>query len=388
MAKVGRNEKCPCRSGFKYKYCCGASSPSQRRSIPSFSSGEVPPEVRRAVIEHQRKEAERIRNFGHGRPIISTDFHGYKVVAVGNTIHYSKSWKTFHDFLGDYVKKVIGSEWGNAELKEPFEQRHPIIQWYRDVCDLQHRTIKEPGKVQSAVATGPVMAYMSLAYDLYTLEHHALLRKKLINRLKVNAQFQGARYETYVAAAFVRAWFDVVLEDEGNSATTHCEFTATHRGTGLKYSVEAKSRHRPGLLGQPGQQQPLEQIEADVYRLLQGALSKRAEHDRIIFVDVNVPPHNGAPFEAQWFKKVAEQLKRLEEGQSAEDPWPSAFVFFTNHPYHYVGNDAPEPGRTFIFTAINMPEFKGADPSVVRKYPEINQVLDSVLNHTKIPHEF
>lgn len=31
MAKIGRNEQCPCRSGKKYKYCC---SLNQQRSVP------------------------------------------------------------------------------------------------------------------------------------------------------------------------------------------------------------------------------------------------------------------------------------------------------------------------------------------------------------------
>jgi hypothetical protein len=31
MAKIGRNEQCPCRSGKKYKYCCALNQP---RSVP------------------------------------------------------------------------------------------------------------------------------------------------------------------------------------------------------------------------------------------------------------------------------------------------------------------------------------------------------------------
>jgi hypothetical protein len=220
------------------------------------------------------------------------------------------------------------------------------------------------------------------------LEHHALLQGKLVKRLKDKHQFQGARYETYVAAAFVRAGFDVRLEDEGDRSTSHCEFTATHRATGAKYSVEAKSRRRPGFLGQPGSPKPLDEIEADVATLLVKALRKRADHERVIFIDVNVPPQEGSVFEAEWFKKVASQLRRLEETQRPDDPWPPAFVFFTNHPYHYVGNEIPEPGRSTIFTAMNMPDFRQADSEVVaRKYPAIKELFDSVLQHTEVPHE-
>lgn len=36
MAKIGRNEKCPCRSGKKYKHCCGSgeSRPATRQLTP------------------------------------------------------------------------------------------------------------------------------------------------------------------------------------------------------------------------------------------------------------------------------------------------------------------------------------------------------------------
>jgi uncharacterized protein YchJ len=393
---IGRNERCPCGSGFKFKYCCGVNAPSQRRSLlPRFQAEGVPPQVLQAILEHQRKEQERVRNYGHVRPPITLEHQSYRLVAVGSMLHFSKTWKTFHDFLGDYIKKVLGSDWGNAELKKPFDERHPILQWYHHVCLHQQGTIKEPGKVYDTIATGPDMAYLSLAYDLYTLEHHALLREKLVKRLKVKDQFQGARYETSVAAAFVRAGFDVELEDESDSAESHCEFTATHKQAGSKYSVEAKSRHRPGFLGQPGKPQPVEEIEADVYRLLQRALTKKAEHERVVFIDVNVPPHAGDIFEG-WGDAVASQLKRLEDSQDPKKPWPPAFVFFTSHPYHYIDIEAPEPGRIALFTAINMPDFKKPDTDesaeqyagqIAAKYPAIMQLYDSVMNHTQIPHE-
>ncbi|SDO79488.1 SEC-C metal-binding domain-containing protein [Desulforhopalus singaporensis] len=37
MVKIGRNEKCPCQSGKKYKYCCGRKN---QRAAPANSSGQ------------------------------------------------------------------------------------------------------------------------------------------------------------------------------------------------------------------------------------------------------------------------------------------------------------------------------------------------------------
>jgi hypothetical protein len=125
-----------------------------------------------------------------------------------------------------------------------------------------------------------------------------------------------------------------------------------------------------------------------VSTLLTRALRKQADHERVVFVDVNVPPQEGSMLEADWFRKVAAQLRRLEETQRPDNPWPRAFVFFTNHPYHYVGNDVPEPGRSVIFSAVNIPEFKQSNLDLaVRTYPAVSELFDSVLKHTEVPHE-
>jgi hypothetical protein len=109
-----------------------------------------------------------------------------------------------------------------------------------------------------------------------------------------------------------------------------------------------RGRHRAGFLGQPGEPKPPSEIEADVYKLLQRSLQKRAEHERIVCIDVNVPPVSGNPFESDVLKRVSEQLRRLENSQAAGNPWPRAFVFFTNHPYHYVDAAATEPASTIL----------------------------------------
>jgi hypothetical protein len=238
------------------------------------------------------------------------------------------------------------------------------------------------------------MAFLWVAYDLYTLEHHALLQSKLVERLKNRAQFQGARYELSVAAAFVRAGFNVTLEDETDSETSHCEFSATHKATRGAYSVEAKSRHRDGYLGRAGTPKPVAEINADVYALLQRALRKRAEHDRVVFIDLNIPPDDRTLLEADWFKRVAEQMSRLQASQEGK-PYPPAFLFFTNHPYHYVDNDAPEPGRQALLTAINMGAFQadstGGTETVrylTQEHPAILALYESVTTRVEIPHSF
>ncbi|HEY6898388.1 MAG TPA: SEC-C metal-binding domain-containing protein, partial [Rhodocyclaceae bacterium] len=241
--KIGRNDLCPCGSGKKYKRCHGALSnaPPLRRTAKELE------ETCRLLLERAKAaEKQREQQQGFGRPIISMEVNGTRFVAIGKKLMRSDKWKTVPDFLGDYIRSALTPEWGNAELAKPFEQRHPILVWYDHVCRLQKESIKEPGKVAVAPMTGAAEAWFRLAYDLYSLEHNAELQRKLLNRLKDPGMFQGARYETFVAGALIRAGFDIEFEDEDDRGSTHVEFTATCRKSGKKYSVEAKQRNVTG----------------------------------------------------------------------------------------------------------------------------------------------
>lgn len=266
------------------------------------------------------------------------------------------------------------------------------MQWYHDVCDWQRKLehTRDENGIFGGVSTGSVKAYNSIAYDLYTLEHLSLLEPSMLRRLKHSDQFQGMRYELYVIATLLRAGFEVELEDERDGSRTHCELAATHKVSGRTFSVEAKARGRPGMLGKQGEGQAPEDIRANIYGLLQRALLKEADHDLIVFLDVNMPPDDQDLFEKEWFQECVHALRKLEENQSDTDPYPPAFIILTNYPYHYVGNDGIDPGQTSFLTAINRPEFTKAVnvEKCQQMHPEIGQLWFSVLNHSKIPERF
>ena len=132
MAKIGRNAPCHCGSGKKYKHCHGNPLNEQE----AIKAAPVPQNVQAMFREMEAKEQTRIEQQGHGRPIISMDHADHKMVAVGNTIHFSKKWAYLPDFLMDFIKKMLSGEWGNAEIKKPFEDRHPLMQWYHLLCEF------------------------------------------------------------------------------------------------------------------------------------------------------------------------------------------------------------------------------------------------------------
>ncbi len=377
--KTERKASCPCGSGKEWTACCAGAA------------------LNRMLEEHNRRQIH-IQKFGHGTPIVTTEYDGERVINVGPQLIKYRGLKTFHDFLIASARDdLFGREWINSELSKQTAEQHPVAQWYGAVLEFQKQHYDKEKELSEAVATGPVRAYLRLAYDLYLLAHHRLLQKKMIKRLKNLRQFQGARYETYVAAAFVKAGFEVVLEDETDTATSHCEFNARHKATGARYSIEAKSRHRAGFLGYPGTPKPLTEIKAEVTNLLRKAFLKRANYERIIFIDINVPfEAAGSIYETGWFERIATQMPELDKRKPGNNPWPPAFVFFTNHPEHYLPRDVPDPGHSVLFTVINIPgfkepstpEFKPPPTSPLSHYPAVQQLLDSVGKHTGIPSDF
>lgn len=371
--KVGRNQPCPCGSGKKFKRCHG--SVEQQDQLAKA--------IRAQIDNAQVREVQRERQQGRGRPIISAEAMGYRFVAVNNRLHYSATWKTFHDFLGDYIRTVLTPEWGNVELAKPFEERHPILVWYHHVCDLQRRYVKTPGEVYSGRMTGAVAAYMHLAYDLYALAHNAELQQKLIERLRDKDNFEGAQYEVQVAAILIRAGFDVEFENEDDRSSSHCEFTATHRRTGRKFSVEAKHRSPDSRLR--------------LGRQLMRALAKEANYDRIVFIESNVPDdstnEDGPP--SLKLDRTLAALRRFENRTFHDGgPLPPAYLCVTNMPWqHHL---ADERWRcSAIWEGFKIPDFKSGVPTTLRsavdareRHIEIHELMKSMEEHSEIPSTF
>jgi hypothetical protein len=373
MAKIGRNNPCPCGSGKKYKRCHGSIEHLSRIQQVMAHADRMRGRAEADHVQRQRQQ-------GLGKPIISTEANGYRVVAVKNRLHYSDKWKTFHDFLVNYLPSVLGREWGNAQLAKPADQRHPILTWYQMLCEQQRITIMEPGTVSSATMTGAVAAYMYLAYDLYALEHNVELQAALVARLRNHDKFTGARYEVYIAAIFIRAGFDLEFENEADGTTTHCEFTATHRRTGRKFSVDAKRRegNRPRI-----------------GRLFNDALSKRANHDRVIFIDINMRDDLTGNEEPSFLQKALRRLREFEGMLLNDIPRPSAYVFATNTPWaHYL--DQPVPRCTALAEGFQIPDFKGGVHARSFRHAieareahiEMHELIQSIKDHSSIPSTF
>jgi hypothetical protein len=228
--------------------------------------------------------------------------------------------------------------------------------------------------------TGAAAAYLHLAYDLYALDHNAELQSKLVSRLRNRDNFSGAWYEVFVAAAFIRAGFDITLEDEGDRSVTHCEFTATYRETGKRFSVEAKRREGARLR---------------IGRLFNHALSKGADHHRVIFIDVNMSDEIRDQECPPYIDKALGTIRSFEGKLLNGEPRPAAYVFVTNTPWELC-LDAPAPGCVVVAEGFQIPEFKrdSVAPSLRHlinareAHIEMHRLIRSLEDHMEIPSTF
>ena len=382
--KVGPNDRCPCGSGRKFKRCHGG----VQHTLPVLLARdkvekEIIEQGRRHFAKHKAQELQRQKQQGWGRPIISTEYKGYRFVAVGNHLHYGK-WKTFADFLTNYIKGTLGSEWGNAEIAKPLAERHPLLQWYDKICHLQTAYAKEPGALFSTPITGAVSAYHRLAYNLYLIAHNGKdIQTRLIARLKNKDNFQGAFFEAQVAAWLIKAGFELEFEDESDRTSKHCEFTATYMATGEKYSVEAKSRRIEST----------NSSRAKVGRKLREALEKKANHKRLIFLDLNKPLHTqeAADIAVDRAERIVSQSEGLEIDGA---PAPPAYVCITNMNDQYA-LDTSALAMTISFRGFKIHDFMGDEFPSLReaarareRHRPMFQLFKSLEEHCEIPQTF
>lgn len=320
--------------------------------------------MRAALHRHWLEDQAKRQRWGEQGPILNVkiDKWGRRVVAVWNRMLQLSANATYHDFLGLYLGLAFGEDWWQSESAKSAESAHQLVLWERKLRQFERQHMRGVG-LQSAPIKGVIGHFYRLAFDLHTIEHQGLLQRSLIKRLKNPDQFQGARYEVAVSAAFVRGAFKVRLEAEGKGPDKLCEFVATHNTSGASYAVEAKSRHLPGILGRPAQPARAQTVEPNVTGLITKALQKKAEHTRVICVDVNVPQAEGSSPPTTWGPVVRTQVKALEN--AGHGP---AILIFTNSPSHYLGDGDVVRGDAAMIMGLSEPRFQPQDIKSVQEF--------------------
>ncbi len=365
--RPGRNDPCHCGSGKKYKRCCGAADDeadalARKRAsqIRGFSYEEAPAELM-ALRERTEREQRGVReylarNFGVLINVVKpVEFEGRTVWAIGSRIyHDSPPNQTFHEFMLGVLRGELGRNWAEAQaVLDPAEQ-HYLYRSFADYAAWTGRIAREREPSSDgfwdAPASGSAAYLLSVAWDLTSLLHATKggVPGALLERLREGAEFQGARYELAVAALFARLDCAIEFLDDGVLRDRkHGEFVATERSSGLRLVVEAKSRHRGGVINEPGEhvaEGPLRGEPRGVRSLITKAIEKDAEGlPFLIFIDYNAPAADPGR-ESAWMTEVPRMVERRLRGP-AQEPASFSALYVTNFSPHYQGPDVARTGE-------------------------------------------
>jgi SEC-C motif len=329
--KIGRNDPCPCGSGKKYKKC------HLDKNEEPWQSKEFQDRAWATFDQMLEDEKRRKEQFGHVRPIIHANAWDKKIIAVGNRLYFTHPKSSFSDFLQNHLRETFGDQWWKEELAKPLIARHPVAQWQAHAEELFRGETPDERDRYLITRDGPVTAFMTLGHDLYTVRNNVKFQETIVTRLRSRDGFAGVRYELLVAAAFVRAGFEIEPEDELNP-DKHPEFVATHKATKFVIAVEAKARNR--------RQNDMNPEKAGVDDLITKA-AKQALADKpfALFVDVVMPP--GDQDKPSWLDEVDQAVKAVMK-KDGDKPGPFDLVLFTNFPHRYGEPGKPDPRKEWM----------------------------------------
>lgn len=377
--KTPRNAPCPCGSGEKYKRCHG------RLGAPEQS-----PEFQQQLgkfLEHIRQNMGWRDRHGAGNPIVHANFNGKKIIAVGSELHWmpEEKCKFFPDFLGRHLMGVLTPEWYAAQRLLPEAEQHQIAKWYVSMCHFQQTVPRDADGTYRTDPSGAMLAWNRLAYDMYLIRHNAKLQRDIIDRLCHKDQFQGARYELCVAAAFIVAGFEINYAENDGEPGKKVEFVAVHKKSSLELSVEAKSRRRNGVLDYADTNEKPERV--GIANLLGEALAKNPPRAYVICIDVNLPPPDESIVGGKWYQEVRQTID-YAEGRWGGSTFPASATICTNDPSHYyMDHVAP---KADAFEGHGFWAFGTCHATA--QHPLDRKILESLLlalsQRSKIPNEF
>ncbi|MCK1573909.1 hypothetical protein IVB09_20360 [Bradyrhizobium sp. 174] len=298
-------------------------------------------------------------------------------------------WQTFTDFLLHYLAERMGRSWIANEMRRGADG-HLIGQWASAMRNAE--PVPPPGTVSSRKINNGFRSILSLAYNLYLIEHHyeqydKPLFDRIVARLLRPEGFLATVAETNAAASFLKAGFMLEYEDD-LQAGHHAEFVATYLMTGRRFSVEVKTRSAPWR----PETTLKEQIK--LKNKLSQALKKDLPWSRVVFIDLNIP----SLIVGQGDEVLSEVLSEVEEAERSLKikgaPAPSAYLFLTNQPFHY--NLASLEGAPLIGAlGFKIPTFqpRGAitfrDQILAREaHPEMQVLMQSMAAHSEPPSTF
>jgi hypothetical protein len=375
--KIGRNDFCPCGSGKKFKKCClDAANPVLPTAAERKKNADFRAQAEAMFRQQRASENIRKQQQGYGNPITSwfDEGRGLRFVAVKTTVHWSKDWLIFPNFLDYFMKKQLGLEWGERERSNG---QHPLFRWLQKTQEHSGNKSGEP-KVKTIVMMGFIACWLHLAYALYLIAHHDELPKRLIRRLRDPVCFMPAYHEAIVGAALAVAGMALSCAETKSGSKPTPEFRAKSKTSGKTYEVEAKRKNSwntpTGDVTNADFQGELEiYIRDQIYNA-----SRKRLNNPIFWFELSIPT---LVSEADWqtVVKVASAVIRDAEETIKVDGQQiaAAYVIVTNHTF-LANEDVTGMPRFGYLQTLRIEDFPLGQPM------EIEAALEGYDKHRDI----
>jgi hypothetical protein len=154
--------------------------------------------------------------------------------------------------------------------------------------------------------------------------------------------------------------------------------------TGTVLAVEAKSRHRHGILGFGGKVQVVKPEAFDLDALLRDAVAKDTKEPLLIFIEANVPTLLSVEIHEHVYRELETTWKTVQERA-----WPNGFpsigvVFYNDVAPWYPSKSLPKNGSSIWALAL-WP--KASRHAFDAKFL-LERIAQGCLQRSNIPQEF
>jgi hypothetical protein len=263
-------------------------------------------------------------HFGKVRlPEVYVRNSGTAMFGVGQQYWSHSHFRSFRTCVGHVLFEEIGADFFENQKQLELKNRHPLAVWHT----LWEERLKQHAGSDAMADIGASAAWSLFAYQIYLLKENSELPSDLLERLRKNDGFQGARYEVYVAAIMLVSGYKI--EWIPHSSETHVEFIATHPD-GRKFAVEAKSKHRLGVLKAGATDAPEAPFRIDFQSNIVAGIRKNPELPLLLFAEVNVPYNLEQVPHAMMHEIDRAWTKKLDRRDWEPEGFPCVGLLVTN----------------------------------------------------------
>ncbi len=293
-----------------------------------------------------RLDLERIWNYIGFRNIPPVEFAWRKVRALWRDLFFSENNnQTFDEFVLEVFGRKIGDQWFKEQRKKDEQEKHFLYKCFVEYQKQRQSILfnEDTSTPVWYIPNGYSQYLISIAFDVFCLIQTSNLNNgRMLKRLKDSRKFQWAAYEIRVAGIFARAGAQIDFLDDVNRSIKHCEFIA--KKWDIIVSVEAKSKHRKGVLNEEGEVDSDSIFDWNITKQIAEAKGQKWEGLFYVFIDLNSPIIERID---AWQAEVQKQLPRIV-GEDGIHIRGLDGLRVTNFGFHYDAEEEHKSSK-FVF---------------------------------------